>query len=68
MTKAIDAMRGLLLKGKTILLIYIKINNFFSYLGWGIEHLVIQQAFWVTFIWAMFFLTLTLFIFNCRRL
>jgi ABC-type polysaccharide/polyol phosphate export permease len=28
MTKAIDAMRGLLLKGKTIL-IYIEINNIF---------------------------------------
>jgi len=50
MTKAIEAMRGILLK------------------GWGIEHLIIQQAFLVTFIWTMFFLILTLFIFNYRRL
>ncbi|CAM4940454.1 unnamed protein product [Rotaria socialis] len=50
MTKAIDAMRGILLK------------------GWGIQHLVVQQAFWITSIWSMFFLILTLFIFNCRRL
>ncbi|UJR30301.1 hypothetical protein I4U23_017838 [Adineta vaga] len=49
-TKAIEAMRGILLK------------------GWGIEHLIVQQAFVVTFIWTIGFLILTLIIFNCRRL
>ncbi|CAF2421967.1 unnamed protein product [Rotaria sp. Silwood2] len=50
MTKAIDAMRGILLK------------------GWCIKHLIVQQAFMVTFIWSMGFLILALIIFNCRRL
>ncbi|CAF1213423.1 unnamed protein product [Rotaria sp. Silwood1] len=50
MTKAIDAMRGTLLK------------------GWCIQHLVVQQAFMVSFLWSMVFLILTLLVFNCRRL
>ncbi|CAF4275858.1 unnamed protein product, partial [Rotaria sp. Silwood2] len=50
MTKAIDAMRGILLK------------------GWCIKHLLVQQAFMVTFIWSMGFLILALIIFNCRRI
>ncbi len=66
MTKANEAMRGVLLKGNNMM-IYINITIFF-WLGWGIEHLLIQQAFLVTFAWTMFFLILTLFIFNCRRL
>lgn len=66
-TKATEALRGILLKGNTML-IYVKITFFLSCAGWGIEHLIVQQAFLVTFIWTLFFLLLTLFIFNCRRL
>jgi len=72
MTKAIDAMRGILLKGNSIEKIEFILNKmFFFYFkneGWSFEHEVTKQAFAVTFTWTTIFLIFTLFIFNCRRL
>ena len=66
MTKAIEAMRGILLKGNVRRKKY-SIDERFD-LGWSIEYIAVQQAFLITFAWSMFFLILTMFIFNCRRL
>ena len=65
MTKSVDALRGILLKGM-IILIYLLIT-FVFFLGWNIKYIIVQQAFLVTFIWTIIFLALTVIIFNFRR-
>ena len=67
LTKAIEALRGILLKGRRMLS-HPQKQFFSSYQGWNFEHMIVQQAFLVTFIWAAFFFLATLLIFNCRRL